>query len=92
MGKCADDKARELTEQLKRSDAGVLAAIEVYCVAYERWRAANDWIDAHGDTAEIVNDKGVVIRAQKAPKLDAIAQYEKSMAEAMKTIKMHLQR
>jgi phage terminase small subunit len=78
--------------QPKLRGGGQLAldTLEVYCAAYERWVLAQKWLDEHGDVLEIVSDKGVVLKAQPAPKLDVAARAEKAMAEAMKVLRVRL--
>jgi phage terminase small subunit len=63
-----------------------LGKLEIYCAAYSRWVAAQAWLAEHGDVMEITSDKGVVIKAQPAPKLDVAARAEKAMLEASKSL------
>jgi hypothetical protein len=91
MGDIAKGKSDELVSALRRSDAAVLYAIEMYSRAYEHWLEDQAWIDEHGDVGPLsVNSEGKATRVGKAAKLDAIAQYEASMETAMKTIRMYL--
>jgi phage terminase small subunit len=86
LGEVGREKWAELCHRLRSKNPFMLARLEVYCAAYERWTLAQKWLDEHGDVLEIVSDKGVVIKAQPAPKLDVAARAEKTMAEAAKSL------
>ena len=83
LGELASAKWLELRPLVLYPTPEALTRLEVYCVNYERWRHAQEWLDEHGDVLEIVSDKGVVIKVQPAPKLDVAARAEKAMREAI---------
>ena len=90
LGEYGAAKWHELRPVLRESTPMVLATLEVYCAAYDRWVCAQRWLDEHGDVLEIVSDKGVVLKAQPAPKLDVAARAEKAMAEARRSLSCYL--
>lgn len=90
LGSVGCQKWAELEPRLRGKDQLVLDQLELYCSAYERWVNAQHWLDEHGDVLEIVNDKGVVLKVQPAPKLDVAARAEKAMSEAMKVLRVRL--
>lgn len=90
LGPIAAAKWDELCSRLRSANGAelpsVLAGLEIYCSNYQRWVEAQRWLDEHGDVLEIVNDKGVVLRTQPAPKLEVAARAEKTMQETMRII------
>lgn len=90
LGETGAEKWRQLQPKLHHGDQGTLDTLEVYCASYERWTLAQEWLTAHGDVLEIVSDKGVVLKAQPAPKLDVAARAERAMADAMKLLRRNL--
>ena len=88
LGDVAREKWLELRPLLVNDSPAALTRLEVYCVNYQRWRQAQEWLDEHGDVLEIVSDKGVVIKVQPAPKLDVAARCEKAMAEMMGKLRL----
>jgi P27 family predicted phage terminase small subunit len=90
LGEAGRAKWDEVVPLLGRRDPITLTNLEVYCAAYDRWLAAQRWLDEHGDVLEIVSDKGVVVKVQPAPKLDVAARAEKAMADAMKSLRLRL--
>ncbi|HRY90437.1 MAG TPA: P27 family phage terminase small subunit, partial [Rubrivivax sp.] len=87
LGPLGAAKWTELVSRLTAHDPVTLTTLEVYCASYQRWREAQIWLDEHGDVLEIVSDKGVVLKAQPAPKLDVAARAEKAMSEAMRQLR-----
>lgn len=91
LGDIGAAKWRDLVGRLRsKSDVASLDLLEVYCAAYERWTAAQRWLSENGDVLEIVNDKGVVLKVQPAPKLDVAARAEKAMSDAMGKLRVRL--
>lgn len=90
LGDVGREKWGQLQPKLRGGGQAALDQLEVYCAAYERWVQAQKWLDEHGDVLEIVNDKGVILKAQPAPKLDVAARAEKAMSEAMKALRVRL--
>lgn len=90
LGETGRAKWAELAPRLRSKSPRLLTGLEVYCANYQRWVEAQSWLDEHGDVLEIVSDKGVVIKAQPAPKLDVAARAEKSMQEAMRGLQQYL--
>lgn len=90
LGPKGIEKWKQLQPNLRAGGQSALDTLEVYCAAYERWVNAQRWLDEHGDVLEIVSDKGVVLKAQPAPKLDVAARAEKAMSEAMKLLRGRL--
>ena len=82
LGEVGRAKWAEMSPRLIGRTPVQLDLLEVYCASYERWVTAQRWLTEHGDVLEIVTDKGVVTRAQPAPKLDVAARAEKAMHDA----------
>ena len=88
LGAIAAEKWAEFRQLLMNDSPASLTRLEIYCVNYERWRQAQEWLAEHGDVLEIVSDKGVVIKVQPAPKLDVAARAEKTMTEMMSKLRL----
>jgi len=82
LGEVGETKWRETVKKLTVHSPFTLGQLEVYCAAYERWAAAQSWLAEHGDTMELVNDKGIVVKVQPAPKLEVAARAEKAMKDS----------
>lgn len=91
LGPVGAEKWRQLRPRLcEQEDQADLDLLEIYCASYERWMNAQKWLNENGDVLEIVSDKGVVLKAQPAPKLDVAARAEKAMAEAMRRLRYRI--
>lgn len=83
LGDAGRAKWAELYPRLLNPSPSALTLLEVYCSSYERWARAQKWLADHGDVLELVSDKGIVLKAQPAPKLDVAARCERAMNEAL---------
>jgi phage terminase small subunit len=64
-----------------------LDALEAYCAAYSRWRAATAWLDEHGDVMTIRDDKGTIRSSAPAPKLAVAERARKAMTELLPLVR-----